>query len=241
MRLVYNKKVVNYTLKYKNPMKKLFLAVFLLSSLLVLSAGATSHLTGKIIALDAGHGSSATDVGTTGYCDGTPVKEVDVNLKVRAELKTKLETDGAIVFEVPQLSSRKERVEAAEAAGANVLISIHHNGSTDTTADYTQTFITQNSDKKLANPIHKALVAVLGLPDHGIKHDGYGMTVYGSIPSILTEAYFITDTDEACDFLTTEQARVQQEVGAFYDGLNTYFSGDTGGSCSPGQAKQGKC
>ena len=223
-------------------MKHLFAATLLLSSLLVLPVSATSHLTGKIIALDAGHGSSTTDVGATGNCNGTLVKEVDVNLKVRAELKTKLETDGAIVFEVPQYSSRKERVVAAEAAGANVLISIHHNGSTDTTADYTQTFITQNRDKKLANPIHQALVAALNLPDAGIKHDGYGMTVYGSIPSILTEAYFITNTNEACDFLTAEQARVQQEVGAFYDGLNAYFgSGDGGGSCSPGQAKQGKC
>lgn len=222
-------------------MKNLFLATFLLSMLLVLPISATSHLTGKIIALDAGHGSSETDIGATGYCNGTPIKEVDVNLKVRSELKTKLETDGAFVFEVPQSSSRKERVEAAEAAGASVLISIHHNGSTDVTTNYTQTFITQNSDKKLANPIHKALVAVLGLTDAGIKNGGYGMTVYGSIPSILTEAYFITDTDEACDFLTVEQSRVQQEVGAFYNGLNTYFSGDTGGSCSPGQAKQGKC
>ncbi|OHA14084.1 MAG: hypothetical protein A2909_02700 [Candidatus Tagabacteria bacterium RIFCSPLOWO2_01_FULL_39_11] len=224
-------------------MKNLFLAVFLLSLLLALTVSATSHLTGKIIALDAGHGSSETDIGTTGYCNGTSVKEVDVNLKVRSELKTKLETDRAIVFEVPPYSSRKERVEAAEAAGANVLISIHHNGSTDTTADYTQTFITQNRDKKLANPVHQALVAALGLDDAGIKHDGYGMTVYGSIPSILTEAYFITDTDEACNFLTAGQSRVQQEVGAFYDGLNAYFSVDTGGggSCSPGQAKQGKC
>lgn len=222
-------------------MKNLFLAVFLLSSLLVLPVSATSHLTGRVIALDAGHGSSATDIGATGYCGITPVKEVDVNLKVRAELKTKLENEGANVFLVPQLSSRKERVAAAEEAGANVLISIHHNGSTDTIADYTQTFVTQNKDKKLANPVHQALVVALQLSDHGIKNNGYGMTVYGSIPSILTEAYFITNTDEACDFLTAEQTRVWQEVGAFYDGLNTYFSGDSGGSCSPGQTKQGKC
>lgn len=222
-------------------MKNVLLAVFLLSTLLVMPVGATSHLTGKVIALDAGHGSSATDVGATGYCNGTPVKEVDVNLKVRAELKTKLESEGAAVFLVPPYSSRKERVAAAEAAGANVLISIHHNGSTDTAVDYTQTFVTQNRDKKLASPVHQALVTALGLYDAGIKNNGYGMTVYGSIPSILTESYFITNTDEACDFLTTEQTKVWQEVGAFYDGLNTYFSGDSGGSCSPGQAKQGKC
>jgi len=222
-------------------MKKItFLAVALALALATsnfVAVAETNPLAGKIIALDAGHGSSETDIGATGYCNGTPVKEVDVNLKVRSELKTKLGNDGAIVFEVPQLSSRKERVEAAEAAGASVLISIHHDGSTDVTTDYTQTFITQNSDKKLANPIHKALVAVLGLPDAGINHGGYGMTVFGSIPSILTEAYFITDADEACDFLAAEQSRVRQEVGAFYDGLNTYFSGDTGGGGGNGKGR----
>ena len=101
-------------------MKHLFAATLLLSSLLVLPVNATSHLTGKIIALDAGHGSSTTDVGATGNCNGTLVKEVDVNLKVRAELKTKLETDGAVVFEVPQYSSRKEIREQSK-MGVSIL------------------------------------------------------------------------------------------------------------------------
>lgn len=204
-------------------MKKLLLVSFLLSALVILPAGATTHLTGKIIALDAGHGNGAT--GAIGYCNGSPVVEADVNLAVRDALKVSLEADGATVFEVPQYASRKDRVTAVDNAGADVLISIHHNGSSDTSVDYTKSFVTQNKDKKLANPIHKALVAALGLDDKGIKHDGYGMTVYGSMPSVLTESFFITNEWEACNV----DSRVITESQAMYDGLNTYFSENTGG------------
>lgn len=204
--------------------------LFSLALLLSIPVSATTHFSDKVIALDAGHGSTETDYGATGYCNTVPVRESDVNLKVAETLKSKIESSepNATVVILDRVPSRKDRVSQAESLGADVLISIHHNGSSDTSVDYTQTFITQNSDKKLANPIHKALVGMLGLPDKGIKHDGFGMTVYGSFPSILTEAYFITNTSEACNFLSSEQLRVQQEVDGFYNGLNTYFSENTG-------------
>ncbi len=184
-------------------------------------------LHGKIIALDAGHG--AADTGATGVCNGITVREVDVNFAVRAELATLLESAGAIAHLVEQLSSRKARVADAESAGSDVLVSIHHNGSTNTSADYTQSFVTQKNDKEFAKYIHPSLVSAFG-PDRGIKNDGYGMTVYGSLPGILTEAYFITNTSAACDFLkylankTDPTTRVQREAQAMYNGLLAYFS-----------------
>ena len=74
----------------------------------------------------------------------------------------------------------------------------------------------------------------LALPDKGIKNDGYGMTVYGSLPGVLTESYFVTDTDGACDFLAYQNGaanpRVHKEAEALYDGLLAYFSANVGGS-----------
>lgn len=226
-------------------MKKLLLSTFLLSALLILPVSAATHFSGKTIALDAGHGSTLTDTGAVGYCNtnDTYVNESDVNIAVAEALKTKIESSESNVTVVilDRVPSRKDRVSQAESLGADILISVHHNGSTNTDTDYTKTFITQNKDKKLANPVHKALVDILGLPDKGIKHDGFGMTVYGSFPSILTEAYFITNTDEACDFLSPEQLRVQQEVDGFYNGLNTYFSENTdGGNGNKGGNGKGK-
>ncbi len=208
----------------------LALAVVMTIGNLVAVAQTTNPLAGKIIALDAGHGGGET--GAVGYCirSGFPtvkVLESDVNLAVRAELTTLLTNAGATAYPVAPLSTRKARVADAENAGSNVLISIHHNGSSNTSADYTQSFVTQKNDKDFAKYIHPLLVSAFG-PDKGIKNDGYGMTVYGSLPGILTESYFITNTNAACDFLNYQadasDTRVQKEAQALYNGLLAYFS-----------------
>ena len=202
------------------------IAILGLMLLLALPVSATTPFDGKIIALDAGHGNGET--GAVGNCNGTPVIEADVNLAVRAELEKILTANGAMYHEVAQLDSRKDRVANAEAAGSDVLISIHHNGSTNTSADYTQSFVTQKNDKVFASYIHPAIVSALGLPNKGIKNDGYGMTVYGSLPGILTEVYFVTSTSGACDFVNYQSGatntRVQKEAQAMYNGLLAYFS-----------------
>lgn len=192
----------------------------------------TAPLAGKIIALDAGHGNGES--GATGYCGDIAVRESDVNLAVRALAKIYIETNGGgIVHDVAQESSRSDRVADAEAAGSDVLISIHHNGSSNTNADYTQSFVTQKNDKVFAGYIHPKLVSALGLIDKGIKSDGYGMTVYGSLPGVLTESYFITNTDAACDFVNFQNGatstRVHAEAHALYEGLVAYFSRTTSG------------
>ena len=183
-------------------------------------------LLGKTIALDAGHGSGET--GAIGYCGSTAVVEADVNISVRAELAQRITDGGGTAYLVQQLATRSDRVADAESAGSDVLISIHHNGSSNTSADYTQSFVTQKNDKEFASYIHPAIVAALDLFDKGIKSDGYGMTVYGSLPGILTEAYFVTNTVAACDYLNylsgATDTRVQKEAQADYDGLVAYFA-----------------
>lgn len=200
------------------------------------STSAQSPIAGKIIALDAGHGGG--DPGAIGTCDGVSVTEAEVNLRTREVLTQQLQAAGATVFPVPQVASRSDRVAAAEQAGAEILISIHHNGSSSSSVNYTKTFVTQKNDKDLASFVHPLLVGYLGLLDNGIKSDGYGMTVYGKLPGILTEAYFITNTAEACDFLTEEQARLHLEVQAHFDGIVSYFENtesDNGGDNGNGK------
>lgn len=195
------------------------------------TATAASPLLGMVVALDAGHGNGG-EVGATGYCNGVAVYESDVNIAVRSLLKSKIDADGGSGYEVAQLASRSDRVADAEAQNADVLVSIHHNGSSNTTADYTQTFVTQKNDKELAKYVHPAIVSALGLTDRGVKSDGYGMTVYGSLPGILTESYFITNTAAACDFLNYQAGRagtrVEKEAQAIYDGLVAYFGRTVG-------------
>lgn len=222
--------------------KNIFIVGTLFVALLAFQVQAFAPFDGKTIALDAGHGNGAT--GAVGVCEGIDVVEADVNLAVRAELKAKLVSAGANVYEVARLSTRKARVADAEANSSDILISIHHNGSSDTSADYTKSFVTQKNDKELAKPIHNALVSALGLPNKGIKNDGYGMTVYGSLPGVLTESYFITNTDAACDFIAykdgAKNTRVHKEAQAMFNGLNEYFSASSNDGGNGGGKGNGK-
>jgi len=229
-------------------MQKLLFFSASLFMLLVLPASASTHLSGTIIALDAGHGGAATGAVNQTY----GVLEKDVNLDVVLALKTLLENEGAQVVltreEDETIASRKERVsiakEKCEALGGecDILISVHHNGSSDTSVDYTQVFVTQKKDKALGIALHDTLQALTG-DGRGVKNDGYGMTVHGGLVSALTESYFITNDTEAELYLFGD--RVGEEAALMLEGIENYFAGlsdgGNGGNCSPGKQKQGKC
>jgi N-acetylmuramoyl-L-alanine amidase len=177
-------------------------------------------LAGVTIALDAGHGGG--DDGAAGYCVDVEVLEVDVNLRTRELLRDLLAGVGASVYLVPQPPQREARVEVAEASGADVLLSIHHNGSDDPAYNYTMTYISDDVDLALATHIHPRLIDALALSDSGVQYEDFGITSHGSIPAILTEASFITNSIEACNFLGN-QSRIRAEALALFHGLVDYF------------------
>ena len=222
-------------------MKKLFIPIFLFFIFLVFPASATSHLAGKIIALDAGHG--GTDKGAVNATYG--IQEKDLNLEVAYALKPRLEAAGARVVLTREgdetITSRRERVDIAKSKCAalggecDILISIHHNGSTDSTVDYTEVFVTQKKDVALGEALYNQLLN-LGLNGNGVKNDGYGMTVYGGLVSALTESYFITNDTEAELYLAG--TRVPQEADLLLAGVEDYFAAQSGGD---GGGKPDKC
>lgn len=235
------------------------LAIFGLALVLALPANAepANYLDGKIIALDSGHGGAGEGLGAVNLKYG--VAEADVNLNVREALKTKLAslvgTNGSVVM-VARLSTRKERVNDAIAQCASldlnsdgtadgrkcdVLVSIHHNGSTDTTHDGTLVIYNEKQDIPLATALHDSLIAGLKLPDEKYLSGGYGMTVYGHLVSVLTEAYYITNDCEAelylnkitassCDkAIYPDGDRVDREASLHVSGLTSYFASRTSG------------
>lgn len=235
-------------------------------------------LEGRIIALDAGHGGTelgATYPANTG--EGADVYEKDVNLAVVYALKEKLELDGVHVVLTrvcdETVIRRKDRVDLAiekckDQFGkkCDVLVSVHHNGSTDPTHDGTMVIYNEKQDIPLATALLETLVPLTG-NNEGLDHGGYGMTVYGHLVSALTEAYYITNADEAgyylegtltticqnsdgSDYQVRIGERVNQEVDALYQGLIDYFSsfpengGGNGEECIPNGALcncNGKC
>ncbi len=225
-----------------------------------LVAVAETPLAGKIIALDAGHGGEecGAQYPANSGCEAATIVEKDVNLAVVYALKDKLESASAYVVLTrvgdETMDSRKSRVDLAiEKCYAqylrkcDILVSVHHNGNTEPSHDGTLVIYNEKKDIPLARALHDALM-VLGLPDEGYLHGGYGMTVYGNLVSALTEAYYITNTEEAAYYLEGSPfvaggrtvlvgARIQQEADAQILGLSNYFASQTSGG---GGGKGGK-
>ena len=229
-------------------MKKLTLLALTLAVVMTtgnfVAVAETNPLTGKIIALDAGHGNGDKGAFNDRVLkpDGTMITEAEVNWDVVQALKTKLEASyGAHVVVAERSSTRRDRVNDAVAKCAavdvtddgvadnkkcDVLVSVHHNGSTEATHDGTLTIYTQNSDKPLAKALYDSLLPLTEKPE-GMINGGYGMTVYKNLVSTITEAYYITNDDEARLWLSG--TRTPQEVDAQIAGLSNYFASQTGG------------
>jgi len=226
---------------------KNFLAIVLLASLVfttsnVLAAKPAPSTGPKIVALDAGHG--GTETGAVNQTYG--VQEKDLNLAVVYKLRELLEASGYKVVLTREgdetLSSRKSRVDYAiekckqiYGRKCDILVSVHHNGSSNSGHDGTLVIYNEKQDKPLATALHNVLVPLTG-NDEGYLNGGYGMTVYGHLVSALTEAYYITDDAEANLYLqgtpfATPSGyqvligdRVLQEAQAQLAGINNYFN-----------------
>lgn len=226
-------------------MKKILislLGVVLVAPLFIVNA--IAPFDGTLIALDAGHGGTETGALNKTY----NVAEKDVNLAVILALKAKLAGAGAIVVLTREgdetITSRKERVQIAMdkclattlARKCDVLVSIHHNGSTDPIHDGTLVIYNEKQDIPLAQALHNALVPLTGI-DEGYLNGGYGITVYGHFVSALTEAYYITNNQEVEQYVINQAGQVGREVDAQFAGLATYFTNKSFGGKGGGKPR----
>lgn len=234
-------------------MKKLTLLALTLAVVMttgnLVAVAETNYLAGKIIALDAGH--DDVSYGASNTIDGVLVTEAEVNMTVVNALKSKLEEQQqASVVVADRLATRKDRVNDAIAKCAaldfngdgvgdgrkcDVLISIHHNGSDDANYDGTLVIYNEKKDKPLAEKMLAALTPLTGNSD-GLLNGGYGMTVYGNLVSVITEAYFITNDAKATRYLDLNDRTngvsnlVLEEVDAQVKGISDYFASLSSGS-----------
>lgn len=191
--------------------------------LLPITALAGAPLDGKKIALDAGHGGA--DPGAINSNPAHALFEKDMDISVVNLLKEKLEADGARVFLTrtgDETVGLHERVARANSTGADVLISVHHN-SANPAVNGTESYFSQADDQKVAVSMQRRLVERFGTKDRGAKHmPDFVLTNRPNMPSVITEASFVTNDEEAKAFRFGD--RVQQETGALHQGLIDYFS-----------------
>nr|WP_145402946.1 N-acetylmuramoyl-L-alanine amidase [Paenibacillus xylanexedens] len=171
--------------------------------------------------IDAGHGGK--DPGAV----GNGLQEKDIALQVSLGIKTRLET---AYEDVQVLLSRstdvflelKERTNKANAAGADILVSIHCNagGGKGGFETFRYTSASKNSIK-LQETLHKAIMDKVGGIDRGMKAENLHMVRESKMPAVLTENLFI---DVAADADRLKQASlIDAIIDGHVQGIATYL------------------
>jgi N-acetylmuramoyl-L-alanine amidase len=178
-------------------------------------------LRGRLIAVDAGH----PPAGATGP---TGLREAEANLAIALALQPMLEADGARVMLTRTADAPLDlwpRVARAEAAGAELLVSIHNNALPDGLNPFTNSgasvYYNQPRSIPLARAVQTALVRRLGVRDLGIGRGDLALVRPTWMPSVLTEGLFMILPEQEAALRSPEGVRRYAE--AVRDGLREFL------------------
>lgn len=165
----------------------------------------------KIIALDCGHG-----LKTAGKQTPDGIKEWSLNDKVADKVMEILKDYDCEIIRTDNNEGNidetlSSRVNKYINAGAEILVSIHHNAYKNTWSSatgvevYTDTNPT-DKDKKLAELIYSRMVKYTGLRGRGIKKADFQVINQNKIPAILCESGFMDGTNDY-KIITSEEGQ----------------------------------
>jgi N-acetylmuramoyl-L-alanine amidase len=183
------------------------------------------------VVLDAGHG--GTDSGAVNAKYGLTEKEQ--TLDVANRLRSLLQTDGCTVYMTrtsnSQTLSNNDRYTYANKTGANILISIHMNGSTSPSTDYTTTLFGKwRKDKELATTVFGSLSTLPAASGTGTiatrKPYSFasGVLLKSGMPATIAETVFITSDGEGRLLSNGTGVRQQQIAQALKVGIEDYLN-----------------
>jgi N-acetylmuramoyl-L-alanine amidase len=203
-----------------------------LVSVLVFSTGARAQEAGckGQVVLDAGHG--GTDSGAVNTKYGLTEKEQ--TLIVAQRLETLLENHGHPVCMTrtgDETLSNNDRYTYSNTTGAKVLVSIHMNGASNSSTDYTTTLFGKwRKDKELANTVFGSLSTLPAASGTGTiaTRTPYsfasGVLLKSNMPAIIAETVFITNDAEGKLLADGTGTRQQQIAQALRVGIEDYLS-----------------
>jgi N-acetylmuramoyl-L-alanine amidase len=181
---------------------------------------------GNIVCLDPGHG---------GYDVGAIYKklyEADINLTVAKDLQAHLENDGYTVYMTRSDDSfveKRARSTYCNSVNADILVSIHHNTyDADHSVNYSTVLYYKDSDKLLASSILKSNSELLEIESKGIVKFDNSLFWTANMPSILSEALFMTNTAEYTQISKSNSARLSAEATSLETGIKNYFENPDG-------------
>jgi N-acetylmuramoyl-L-alanine amidase len=207
-------------------------AILLTTAAFATGAGAQEQppCSGKVV-LDPGHGGSDSGAVNTKY----GLTEKEQTLDVANRLEALLEGDGCTVYMTrtsnSQTLSNNDRYTYANTTGAMILISIHMNGSTSASTDYTTTLFGKwRKDKELANIVFGSLSTLPAANGTGTiatrKPYSFasGVLLKSDMPATIAETVFITSDREGQLLSNGTGTRQQQIAQALRVGIEDYLT-----------------
>jgi len=178
-------------------------------------------MAGRRIAVDAGHPPG----GSTGP---TRLTEAEANLAVARRLAELLEEEGATVVMTRRDSAPVDlwpRVREAEAAGAELLVSIHNNALPDGVNPFTNSgtsvFYNHSRSLPLARAIQAALVRRTGLRDLGPARGDLALVRSTWMPSVLVEGLFMIVPEQEAALRSVEGQ--ERYAAAVFEGIRDFL------------------
>lgn len=179
------------------------------------------------IVLDAGHG-----INTAGKRTPDGEREWSFNNAVLLAARAKLLTyKGVEILRTDDPTGKTDvplvtRTNKANAWGADVLVSIHHNANAGKWGAHggIETFTQRGSSKAakdIAEAVHPGIVKAMGLRDRGLKTNNLHMTRASRMPAILTEGGFMDSTTDIGAM--RDDAKLKAQGVAIAEGLAAYF------------------
>lgn len=205
-----------------------------------------------LIFVDPGHGGydpGAVHTDAAGHIDLT---EAEANLAIALRLADLLRDDGFEVvmartidsFAIPDASTPVElqhRVDMANAAGADLYVSIHNNGSENPAQQGTEVYYCADrafsaENRRLATLVQEGLLRNLRAAgydtvDRGVKNDAsighiavlapYNLARPSAMPGVLGESLFVSNDADAA---ALRQDHIRDAIArGYFEGIRAYF------------------
>lgn len=176
-----------------------------------------------MVVIDAGHG------GVDGGCAEDGVQEKDVNLAIAELVADKLDGMGYQVVMARERDvyiAKEERVEKANACGADIYVSIHQNTFEDGGVEGIETWYDgsdgDRDSRRLAQLVHQETLKSTGAVQRELRGDSeLYVTGKTAMPSCLVETGFLSNQEEREKLVMPEYR--QQIADGIVQGIDLYF------------------
>lgn len=181
-------------------------------------------LSGLKVFVDPGHSLELGD----GAMSPLGIKEAEINFKIAACLKEKLEKSGAKVLLTRSQNESvalTERGRKAWKFRADLFISVHTNALPDGANPLERhgfsVFYFQPQSFELARSVHSSYKKMVRIPDDGLYYGNLAVCRITQMPAILTESAYLIYPEEEALLLTKEFQCLVSE--AIVDGILNHF------------------